>query len=242
MELVRVQKLISNYGSYSRREADNLIKEGKVKVNGVVIELGTRATVNDKIEIDGKLIKFTLKHEYYLLNKPKGYICTRHDKMGKEVISLIDNYKKRNLFTVGRLDVNTTGLIIVTTDGELSNKINLPTSKISKTYLVWVNQPVNGEILKSLKNGTTLDDGYITKPSKAVKLISNEKNKTLVKITIIEGKKNQIRRMFQAHNRKVINLKRIQLGFHNLDGIETGSYKKLQQSEMYNGLGLKQDA
>lgn len=242
MEPIRVQKLISNYGSYSRREADALIKDGKVKVNGEVIELGTRATVNDKIEIDGNVVKFNLKHEYYLLNKPKGYICSRHDKLGKEVISLIDNYKDRNLFTVGRLDVNTTGLIIITTDGELSNKINLPTSKIPKTYLAWIDKPVNGEILKKLKTGTTLDDGYLTKPAKNVKTISNEEGKTLIKITILEGKKNQIRRMFEANDRKVINLKRIQIGFHNLDGIETGFYKKLQKSEMYNKLGLDHDA
>ncbi len=242
MEKIRVQKLISNYGSYSRREADSLIKDGKVKVNGEVIELGTKATIDDKIEINGEVIRFNLKHEYYLVNKPKGFICARHDKKGKEVISLIDNYKERNLFTVGRLDVNTTGLIIVTTDGELSNKINLPTSRIPKTYLAWIDKTVNGKILKELKEGTTLDDGYVTKRAKNIKTISNEEGKVLIKITITEGKKNQIKRMFEAHDRKVINLKRVSVGFHNLDGIETGSYRKLKKSEMYNGLGIQYDA
>lgn len=242
MEPIRVQKLISNYGSYSRREADTLIKEGKVKVNGRVIELGEKGTINDKIEIDNQVIKFNLKHEYYLLNKPKGYLCSRHDKKGKEVISLINNYKDRNLFTVGRLDVNTTGLIIITTDGELSNRINLPTSKIPKTYLAWIDKPLSSNILYNLKKGTVLDDGYLTKPAKKIKVINNEEGKTLIKLTIIEGKKNQIRRMFDAHDRKVINLKRVQIGYHVLDNLKVGEYKKLSKSEMYNKLGLNYDA
>ncbi len=132
----RVQKLISNYGSLSRRQADRLVEAGRVKVNGVVIEPGAKASIDDVIEIDGKRVKFNLKHEYYLLNKPKGYICQREDERGKEVISLINNYRERNLFTIGRLDVQTTGLIIVTTDGELSNIVNSPKFKIPKTYLV----------------------------------------------------------------------------------------------------------
>ena len=135
-KLERVQKLIANYGPYSRRQVDRLIEEGKVKVNDKTITLGAKATVDDKIQVDGKLIKFDLKHEYYLLNKPKGYICSREDKYGKEALSLINNYKNRNLFTIGRLDVSTTGLIIVTSDGELSNKVMSPKNNIKKTYLV----------------------------------------------------------------------------------------------------------
>lgn len=242
MEEQRVQKLISNYGSYSRREADSLIAEGRVKVNGKVIELGTKATVNDKIEIDDTPIKFNLKHEYYLLNKPRGYICSRVDKLGKEVISLIDNYKGRNLFTVGRLDVNTTGLIIVTTDGELSNKINHPSNEIRKTYLAWIDKPLNRETIIGLQKGTKLEDGYITRPTKNFKTISNDENKVLVKITITEGKRNQIRRMFEAHDRRVVNLKRVQIGMHKLDGIDSGMYRKLSKTEMYNRLGIDVNA
>ncbi len=237
-KLERVQKLISNYGSYSRRQADKLIEEGRVKVNGKVIELGFKATVNDKIEIDGKQIKFNLKHEYYLLNKPKGYICQRKDKLNKEVISLIDNYKNRNLFTIGRLDVNTTGLIIITSDGQLASEVNLPENNIKKTYLVWVNEPLKKEMIYSLINGTKLDDDYVTKKVHKFKLISNLKNNVLFKITISEGKKNQIKRMLIAHDRKVLNLKRIKIGNHNLDGILSGEYKKLSKKEMYEGLGL----
>ncbi len=234
----RVQKLISNYGSLSRRQADRLVEEGKVKVNGEVIKPGARASVDDVIEIEGKRVKFNLKHEYYLLNKPKGYICQREDERGKEVISLINNYKERNLFTIGRLDVQTTGLIIVTTDGELSNIVNSPKFKIPKTYLVWVDKKLSKEMILGLQLGTKLDDGYVTKKTKKFKVIYNDENKVMVKMTITEGKKNQIRRMFKAYDRNVVNLKRVQVGNHLLEGIEMGQYKKLSQQEMLNGLGV----
>lgn len=235
----RVQKLISNYGSLSRRQADKLVEEGRVKVNGVVITPGAKASVNDKVEIDGKQIKFNLKHEYYLLNKPKGFICQREDSRGKEVISLINNYKDRNLFTIGRLDVQTTGLIIVTTDGDLSNIVNSPKNKIPKTYLVWVDKKLTKEMILGLQLGTKLDDGYVTKKTKKFKIIHNEDDKVMIKMTITEGKKNQIRRMFEAYERKVINLKRIQIGEHLLEGIELGQYKKINQQQMLNGLGVR---
>ncbi|BDU67682.1 MAG: pseudouridine synthase [Candidatus Tyloplasma litorale] len=235
----RIQKLISNYGSFSRRQVDKFLKEGHVKVNGKVAVVGQKASVNDKIEINNKIIKFNLKHEYFLLNKPKGYISQRQDEKGREVISLINNYKNRNLFTVGRLDYNTTGLIIVTSDGELSNKVMHPSNKVKKTYLVWVDKPLTKEIILSLKLGTKLDDGYVTKKIDGFKLINNEEGKVMVKMIISEGKKNQIKRMFLANNRKVLNLKRIQIGNLKLEGIDVGQNKKLTKSEIYNGLGVK---
>ncbi len=237
-KLERVQKLIANYGAYSRRQVDRFIEEGRVKVNGKTITLGDKATIDDKVEIDGKIIKFNLKHEYFLLNKPKGYICSREDNYGKEAISLVNNYKNRNLFTIGRLDVGTTGLIIITTDGELSNKVMSPRSQIKKTYLVWVNKPINKEISLSLQRGVELDDGYVTKKTKNFKIISNENGKVLIKMTIIEGKKNQIKRMFKAVDREVVNLKRIQIAFHKIDKIDSGLYRRLSKREMYEGLGI----
>ena len=237
-KLERVQKLIANYGPYSRRQVDRLIEEGKVKVNDKTITLGAKATVDDKIQVDGKLIKFDLKHEYYLLNKPKGYICSREDKYGKEALSLINNYKNRNLFTIGRLDVSTTGLIIVTSDGELSNKVMSPKNNIKKTYLVWVNKPITKEISLSLQRGIKLDDGYLTKKTKNFKIISNEKGSVLIKMSITEGKKNQIKRMFIAADREVVNLKRVQIAFHKIDKIDNGQYKKLSKKEMFEGLGI----
>ncbi len=242
----RIQKLISNYGTLSRRQADRLVEEGKVKVNGQVVKPGAKATINDKVEIDGKQIKFNLKHEYYLLNKPKGYICRRVDDRLTDdeansknyAVSLINNYKDRNLFTIGRLDVQTTGLIIVTSDGELSNIVNSPRFKVPKTYLVWVDKKLSKDMILGLQLGTKLDDGYVTKKVKKFKVIHNNDEKVMIKMTITEGKKNQIRRMFKAYDRRVINLKRIQIGNHLLEGIDNGQYKKLSQQEMLNGLGV----
>jgi len=234
----RVQKLIANYASLSRRQADKLIEEGKVSVNGKVIQPGAKGSINDEIKIDGKRVKFNLKHEYYLLNKPKGYICSREDAKGKEAISLINNYKNRNIFTVGRLDVATTGLIIITSDGFLSNYVMSPKSSIKKTYLVWVDKVLNSKQISMLRKGVELDDGYITKPVKNFKLIKNDKDSVLVKITITEGKKNQIRRMFSSIERQVINLKRVQIGYHKIDKIVNAQYKKLTKREMYEGLGI----
>ncbi len=239
MNKERLQKLVSNYGNYSRRQVDRLISEGKVKVNDEIAVLGEKATIDDKIEIDGKIVKFNLKHEYFLLNKPKSYICSREDKFGKQTISLINNSANRNLFTVGRLDVNTTGLIIITTDGELSNIVMSPKSSIKKTYLAWIDKPLNKEAIIGLQKGTKLDDGYVTKPIKGFKIISNTSEKTLIKMTLTEGKKNQIKRMFKAYDRKVVNLKRTQIGIHKLDGIDTGLYKKIPKQKMYEGLGIE---
>lgn len=217
---------------------EKLISEKRVKVNNKLISLGEKATINDLIEIDEKRVLLNLKHEYYLLNKPKGYICQRKDKLGKEAISLIENDKNRNLFSIGRLDVNTTGLIIITTDGELATKVSNPKNKIYKTYLAWIDKPLNKEIILNLKLGTKLDDSYLTKKLRKFKLINNSKGNVLVKMTLFEGKKNQIRRMFDVNGLKVINLKRIQIGLHKIDGIELGKYKKMSKSKMYEGLGI----
>ena len=233
----RIQKIVSNYGSYSRREVERLIKAKRVTINGKIAILGEKATIDDLVKIDGKTIKFKTKHYYYLLNKPKGYISSRVDDMDKRVIDLIPNPSKRNLFTIGRLDVNTTGLIIVTTDGKLSDLVNSPKSKVAKTYLVWLDHPLIRSDFAQLKEGIILDDGTVTKPIKKVKVIDNTQQKFLVKITIYEGKKNQIRRMFAELDNEVINLKRIQIGFLILDNnLQSGQYRRIQKEEMYDAL------
>ncbi len=237
----KIQKIISNYGNHSRRELEKLIIEKKVYKNGKLVKIGEKANINDKIEVDGKLIKFKIKHDYYILNKPKGYICERNAKKGKEAISLIDNYKNRNIFTIGRLDVLTTGLIIITSDGALSQKINRPESKIKKTYLVWVNDYLKKEEILKLKKGITIDSNYKTKPLVNLKIIKNEKEKksSVFKLTLIEGKNNQIRKMFKSLEKEVINLKRISIGNININGLEIGKYKKVKKSEIYSLLNLK---
>ncbi len=236
----RIQKLISNYGNLSRRDVEKLITEKRVKKNGKLVVMGEKATINDVIQIDGKQVKFNLKHDYYILNKPKGYISDTKSKFGKEAVSLINNYKNRNLFTVGRLDVLTTGLIIITNDGELSQLVTSPKAKIKKTYLVWVNENLNREEILKLKTGIVLDDGYKTKPVAKWKTIKNNRNEqALFKITITEGKKNQIRRMFATLGKEVVNLKRVKIENLTLDGIENGEYKTLTKQEIYSMLNLR---
>lgn len=234
----RIQKLVANYGNYSRREIERLIKAKKVFKNDKLVELGTKSTIDDKIVVDGKRVIFNLKYDYFLLNKPKGYICKRNDLKNKSVISLINNYKNRNLFTIGRLDVQTTGLIIVTNDGKLKNIVESPKSKIKKVYLVWLEKKITKKDLENLRKGIILDDNYLTKPIEKIKIINN-KDKILIKLSIIEGKKNQIKRMFIALDNKVINLKRIEIGDLKLGTIKSGEYQTIIQSQIYQKLGLK---
>lgn len=234
----RIQKLLANYGNFSRREAERLILSKRVKKNNEIVKIGDKATINDNIFIDDKKIKLTLKHDYFLVNKPKGYICSRNDSLNKTVISLVDNNNSlRNLFTIGRLDVLTTGLIIVTNDGYLSNKITTPKNKIKKTYLVWVDKRLTlGEINK-LSKGITLEDGYKTKPLVNFKTINN-KDKPLFKLVLTEGKNNQIRKMFKSLDKNVVNLKRISIGNIHLDDLPLGGYKKISKSKIYELLNI----
>ncbi|CRX37316.1 / rsuA / Ribosomal small subunit pseudouridine synthase A /:192862 Forward [Candidatus Hepatoplasma crinochetorum] len=234
----RIQKLIANYGNYSRREVEKLIKEKKVFKNKELVKLGDLATIEDTIVINNQKIKFNLKYDYFLLNKPKGYICNRIDQKNRSVISLINNYKNRNLFTIGRLDVNTTGLIIVTNDGNLKKLVESPASKIKKVYLVWLQKKINSNDLKSLIKGVELEDGYITKPIEKIKIISNDEN-ILIKLSITEGKKNQIKRMFEALDNRVINLKRVQIGQLKLGSIKIKEYSKINKQEIYKMLAIK---
>lgn len=237
MKPERIQKLVSNYSKYSRREFERYMKEGRVKVNGKPSELGVKATINDDIQLDGKTIKFTTKHDYYILNKPSGYICERIDKYGRTAISLIPRSENRNLFTVGRLDVNTTGLVIITNDGALTDLVLSPKREKRKVYIASLKYPIVKEGLLALKKGVKLDDGYVTKPLKNIKFI-DEKQESMVKLTLTEGKKNQVKRMFKAIGTEVKNLKRIEIEGLNLDGLRVGEYRKLSKTEMYGALGL----
>ncbi len=242
MEEQRIQKLVSNYGNYSRRDLEYLIKQGKVTRNGKIVTLGEKASVDDEIIVNGKRVSFNLKHDYFVVNKPKGYLSETKDKYGKSVISLINNYKERNLFTIGRLDVLTTGLIVVTNDGYLSNYVTSPKNNIRKTYLVWIKGSLNKKSFLNLKTGIVLDDGYKTKPIVKWKTIYENKEEdklSCYKITITEGKKNQIRRMFKAVDKEVINLKRVSIESLTLENIESGSYRKFKKEEIYNLLNVK---
>ena len=227
----RIAKVIANSGFCSRRKAEELISQGKVMVNGNVInELGMKVDGNDIITISGKTIKREEK-EYYLLYKPSGVVTTTSDeKNRKTVVDLIETDKR--IYPVGRLDYDTTGALLLTNDGELTNKLIHPRNMIDKTYIAKVEGILKGEEIKQLENGVVID-GFKTSKSK-VKIRKNDKSKntSIVEITIHEGKNHQVKKMFEAVNHKVIKLKRESFSFLNVKNMNAGEYRKLTIKEV----------
>jgi len=214
----RVQKLLSNYGYCSRRRAEELIQEGRVKVNGETITIGDKAGEEDKISVDGKIVDKTRK-VYLIFNKPLGCVTALRDKKYKTVIDYIKI--KERVFPVGRLDYNTSGLLLLTNDGDFSNNIMHPRHEIKKTYLVGVNKEILDKDIKTIENGVKLDDGK-TSPAKVKKYKSR-----LVEITIHEGKNRIVRRMLKELGYMVISLERIKIGQLALGDLKEGKYRLL---------------
>lgn len=241
--LERLQKVIAQAGIASRRDAEELIKAGRVTVNGkVVTELGTKVEPKrDRIAVDNKLIKAE-KYLYILLNKPKGVITALEDPQGRKTVAdLVDKIPER-IYPVGRLDYNTEGLLIMTNDGDLTNTLTHPSSEIPKTYLAKVQGYPPEEKLDKLRVGIKLEDG-MTAPAKInIIAIDQEKELTTLEIVIHEGKNREIRRMCEAIGYPVKNLKRIKIAFLTLEGLRRGQYRQLLPSEVeeLKGLGKKQ--
>ena len=227
----RTQKIIANAGYCSRREAEKLIKEKRVTVNGIIVdELGTKADYNDTILIDGKAIEKEDK-VYYLLNKPMGIISSvRDEKNRKTVVDLIDTNER--IYPVGRLDYDTTGVLLLTNDGELTNKLIHPKNEVIKVYVAKLNKILEINDLKKLENGVIID-GYKTKKCKVkIKKIDKYKNTSLVEIRIHEGKNHQVKKMFNVLGYDVIKLKREVFAFLTTDGLKSGEYRQLSKKEV----------
>lgn len=227
----RLQKVIANAGYTSRRKAESLILEGRVKVNDEVInELGYKVNPKDKIYIDDILLEKDIK-VYYLLNKPRGVVCsTSDDKKRKIITSLIDTDVR--IFPVGRLDYDTTGLIILTNDGELSNIITNSKNNIEKVYVAKVKGFITPDRIYLLKNGVVID-GIKTKKAKVkVKKYDKNSNTSIVEITITEGHNHQVKKMFEAVGCEVLKLKRERIAFLNLDGLNSKEYRTLTIKEV----------
>jgi len=227
--MTRLQKHIAESGYCSRRKAEELILKGKVKVNDkVVTELGTKVNFDDIVIIDGIKLEKQEK-EYYLFNKPRGVVSTTSDdKKRKTVMDYFESEKR--LYPVGRLDYDTTGLMIVTNDGEFANMLTHPKNKIEKVYIAKVSPALKGEHIRTLKAGVILDDS-ISIPDR-VKLKSTEKNTSIVEITIHEGKNHEIKRLFETIGFKVLKLTRIRIEFLTLEGLVSGKYRKLKPKEI----------
>ena len=227
---MRINKYLAESGVCSRRAADKLILDGEVKINGVVCELGTEVKDGDSVTVNGKRVSPVKTFDYYIMNKPKGYVCTvKDDKDRKTVMDLLPNNMKR-LFPVGRLDYDTEGLLILTNDGDLTFKLTHPKNEIPKTYSVKTERPMTEQNLNSLRSGVYID-GVKTKKC-SVKLVETTKSYTKFNITITEGKNRQIRKMVESVGNNVTFLKRIKIGELQLTGLDRGEIRKLSLSEI----------
>ena len=228
----RIQKVISNLGYASSREAEKLILDGKVKVNGEIVrEFGTEVTKKDVITVCGDVLDKNKNYEYYILNKPRGVISSVSDPCGRRtVVDLIETDAR--IYPIGRLDYDTTGVLLLTNDGELANKLMHPSSNIEKTYVVKVDGLVTGKDIKTLRNGVIIN-GNKTYPAK-VKLKSYNKktDKSIVVLTIHEGKNHQVKNMFKVLGYDVLKLKREKYADLGLVGLRVGEYRKLTNKEV----------
>ena len=227
----RLQKVIAASGLTSRRKAEELIEQGKVKVNGKVItELGTKVSDKDRIEVNNQILTREEK-EYYLLNKPRGVVTTTSDdKNRKTVVDLIPTNAR--IYPVGRLDYDTTGVLLLTNDGDFANILMHPSNEIDKVYMAKLKGIIKGEQINKLKDGIDLD-GQIVKASRVkLKKVDQKTNTSMVQITIKEGKNHQVKRMFDSVGYEVIKLKREKEGIFDLKDLQSGEFRKLTPKEI----------
>lgn len=241
MEKIRLQKFLADCGIASRRKCEELIKEKKVKVNGEIAILGTKVdSQKDKIEYNGKIIKNNVdKYTYILLNKPIGVVTSSKDQFGRETVLDLIKLKER-IVPVGRLDMYTSGALILTNDGEFVYKVTHPKHEINKTYNVTISGIVSNEDIEKLQSGVIIDNDYKTKPAKVKILkIEKEKNISRIEITIHEGKNRQVRKMCNAINKKVLALHRSKIGNIDVKNIELGKWRYLTKNEVKELIGIK---
>ena len=235
----RLQKVIASYGYASRRKAEDLIRHGKVLVNGKVItELGTKVLANDIISIDGVIINKDVKHEYYLLNKPRQVISSVEDKLGRITVRDLINTEAR-IYPVGRLDYDTTGLIILTNDGDFANMLMHPSYEIEKTYVAKINKVLDKDDINKLKKGIVIDNRKVDIKRFKVRKKDVEKNTSIVELTIVEGRNHIVKKIFESMRIDVIKLSRVSYAFLTLDGLKSGEYRKLSIKEIKKLYALK---
>ena len=228
----RLQKILAAAGVSSRRGAEELITEGRVRVNGrIVTELGTKADAHkDKVEVDGRRI-VSEKPAYYVLNKPREVVSTLSDPEGRASIGeLVKNIPER-VFPVGRLDYHTSGVLLLTNDGDFSQALLKPKKKVPKTYIVKFTGSLDVEELDRLRNGVELDDGYTTQKAE-VFVVRQEPKNCWVQMTLTEGKNRQIRRMGEAIGHKVGRLSRVAFADITADGLRPGEHRPLNKREL----------
>ena len=227
----RLQKVIAEAGYASRRKAEELIKAGKVYVNGEkVTEMGFKVNGNDIIDINGKPLKKEEK-EYYLLNKPRGVVTTTSDDKDRKVVTDLIETTKR-IYPIGRLDYDTTGALILTNDGELTNLLNHPSSEIQKVYVAKIEGIVEPYKVKKLSDGVIVDGKKTSKAKVRIKKLDKKNDASYIELTIHEGRNHQVKKMFEAIGYNVIKLKRETYAFLDVNSLKSGEYRKLNTKEV----------
>ena len=231
MEQTRLQKYLANCGIASRRKSEELIAQGRVKVNGsTVTEMGYKILHTDVVEVDGKIIGLEKNKVYILLNKPTGYVTTSKDQFGRPtVLDLVKDIRER-IFPVGRLDYDTSGLLILTNDGDFTYRYTHPSHEVKKVYTAKVSGILLREEIHAFENGLEIEN-YITSPAKLKVVGSDGKNST-IEVTIHEGKNRQVRKMCEKIGHVVLSLKRISIGGISLGDLPEGKWRKLTENEL----------
>ena len=233
MEEIRLQKYLAECGIASRRKCEEYILQGKVQVNGIIVtELGTKINPEkDQVKFENKVVKVTSKMVYILLNKPIGYVTTVEDQFNRDTVLDLVKVRER-IVPVGRLDMYTSGALILTNDGDFVYKVTHPKHEINKTYTVTVKGIVQDDEVEQLRKGVKIED-YTTKPAK-VKILKTdiEKDISRLEITIHEGKNRQVRKMCEAVGRKVLALHRSKIGEIGVKDIELGKWRHLTEKEI----------
>ena len=229
---MRINKFLAEQGVASRRASDEIIAAGRVTINGNVAKAGDDVTGEDVVMLDGKTLSHKVKYEYYLLNKPKGYLCTVSDDKGRKTVMDLLPAGAGRVFPVGRLDYDTEGMLLPTNDGDLAYRLTAPQSEIAKTYLVRVEGTMTDIQLNRLRAGVEIDRGVVTKKCKITVTETNKKF-TKLRVVLTEGKNREIRKMFEAVGKQVVFLKRLKIGELALTGLDRGAVRKLSQEEIY---------
>lgn len=228
---MRINKYLADCGVASRRKCDELIAEGKVKINGVVAKIGDNVEIDDNVVCNGKKVSLNNKYEYYMMNKPKGYVCTVNDDKGRKTVMDLMPKNIKRMYPVGRLDYDSEGLLILTNDGDLTFKLTHPINEIPKTYSVKIEGKIEESELNKLRNGVYIDGKKLKKCK--IDVITSDKTTTKLSITIFEGRNREIRKMFESIGKPVSFLKRTKIGELKLSGLNRGEVRKLAPDEIY---------
>lgn len=235
----RLQKVIADAGVTSRRKAEDLIINGKVRVNGEVVKtLGVKVSGNDIVEVNGVMLQNEKVKKYYLLNKPRGVISSAHDEKNRPtVVQYIDTDAR--IYPVGRLDYDTTGLILLTNDGELANRLAHPRNKIPKTYIAKIEGLLNKDDIERLKSGIMIDGRKVAVEDFKIRDKDFDKKTSLVEVTIVEGRNHIVKKMFESLKHPVIRLSRIKIAFLEIGKLKSGQYRELTIKEIKKLYSLK---